>query len=339
MSAIAYLRRAAGGLKMGLVVGLVVGSAASPLRADLRFPEAHAHAGEVRSGIPLTQRFVFVNDGPETVEITEVRPDCGCLVPRLATRVYRPGEGGALLLEVHTLSQSAGSHTWPVEVRYRCGDAVREKELRLTAHVVAEISVQPAGLIIVGDSAVGHDIVFTDTRARPLAVTAVRASAPHLTARLTGAGRDAQGHSTRTIHVSVADDFPEGRYEEFVIIYTNDPAYRDLRMPVTVIKRPRQRVAALPDQAALTGGPAAPLPSQLIRLRDRQDQPVRVERIVADHPAIATSWAAGPGTMATLRISVDHRRLERTPWESAVHVHLSGPVAQTLTIPVSVRGP
>src|SRR5205823_2617155 len=84
--------------------------AGTPARADLRFAQPIASAGEVRTGIPLAHRFTYVNEGPEAVEITETRGSCGCLTPRLAQRVLQPGETGTLVLEVNTLSQDAGYH-------------------------------------------------------------------------------------------------------------------------------------------------------------------------------------------------------------------------------------
>ena len=59
-----------------------------------------------------------------------------------------------------------------------------------------------------------------------------------------------------------------------------------------------------------------------------------VDEITTDDPAITCRWAQGPNTMATLKIQVDRRRLHSGTLESAVHVRISGPFAETLTIPV-----
>src|SRR5262245_13566231 len=61
-------------------------------RADLQSRQPAPYVGEVRTGVPLTHRFTFVNTGPEVVEITDARASCGCLAPRLAKRTYQPGE-------------------------------------------------------------------------------------------------------------------------------------------------------------------------------------------------------------------------------------------------------
>jgi hypothetical protein len=337
MDAMKYSRWTAGFPEFWGAVVLLSGLAAGPSRADVRFEEVAFNAGEARTGIPLSHAFRFVNEGPERVEITEVRPGCGCLIPRLERRSYQPAERGCLFVEINTLTQPAGPHTWPVQVQYRRGATVREVSLRVTARVVAEVTVQPAALTIISAGAVRHDVVFTDRRARPLTITAIRSSSPRLTGTLAAGGAGGGGAFTRTIHIEAADDFPEGRHEELVTISTDDPEYRELKVAVTLIKRSRQRVAAFPDQLSFTAATGGPLPSRLVRLRDRRDQPMRVERIDADDPAVTASWAPGPGTMATLKITVDRKRLGADPWQGAVHVHLGKPASETITIPVIVR--
>src|SRR5262249_41785901 len=91
---------------------------AAAARAELHFAKLTVELGEVRGKI-LAQRFAFVNEGPEKVEITGLHASCGCLKPRLDPLVYEPGNKGELVMEVNPLSQSAGDHTWTVQVSYR----------------------------------------------------------------------------------------------------------------------------------------------------------------------------------------------------------------------------
>jgi hypothetical protein len=303
----------------------------------MRFAETRVNLGEVWTGRPLVYRFAFVNDGPETVEITKAHAGCGCLAPRLAQRIYQPGAKGELVLEIHTLSQAIGPHTWNVEVHYRCGNVRHTKPLFVNARVVSEVSVEPAALTLVADGAARHEITVTDTRPRPLTITRIQSSCPKLTGRLRDEGRDAAGNPFRKIQVKVADDFPEGRHEEVLVLSTNDPVYPELKVLVTVNKRPRERVAAFPEKVTLTAAPIAPLPSQIVRLRDQDGHPVVVEQIKPDSPAITCRWAPGPDTMATLRITVDGQQVGTAGLTSAVHVHLRKPMQTTLTIPVIVE--
>src|SRR5262249_25218092 len=112
-----------------VAVLIALGVGQYPARADLHCPEPRIDLGEVKSGKPLAHRFAFTNRGTESVEITEIRPSCGCLKPRCDKGAYRPGESGTLLFEVNTLTQPAGPHSWRVLIRYRSGN--REGELSL----------------------------------------------------------------------------------------------------------------------------------------------------------------------------------------------------------------
>jgi len=308
--------------------------AGSEARADLNFAATRTDLGEICSGAKLAHSFRFVNTGPDAVEILEVRPGCGCLRPSLERRVYQAGETGVIPLEVHARGQSAGPHSWRLQLRYRAGSAEREATLEVAARVVTEVTLQPAALTLFADGPLTQEIVLTDLRPQPLTVTALTVSSPHLRARLAEQYRDGLGHWIRKIVLDVAGDCPEGRHTDSLIIYTDDPDYRDLQLPITLVKRPRQRLTATPERVtfSLTSGEMAA--SRCVRLADRQGEKVIVQDVTADAVGIRCRWAPGPENCATVRIEVERERLAARDVEGAVRVRLSGPVAQTLLIPV-----
>jgi hypothetical protein len=298
-------------------------------RADLHFPEPLADAGTVRSGAALVHRFACVNQGKDTAEIIELRPSCGCVKPHLGQRSVQPGAQVGLDLDVNTLSQEPGAHTWSLQVQYRCDGAVRSCTLRLCARIVTEVSVQPAALTVFAGQAVAHELTLTDQRSHPLEVAEVRTSSPRLRGRVTGQPRDDSGQRVRTISLEVAADYPEGRYEEVVDILTDDPDYRDLKVPVTVVKRGRQRLTASPEQVTLHAA------SCLVLLRDGDNAPVVIDGVESDDPALVCQWARGANRLATVRIGVRREAVTRGEAHGLVRVHVSKPVAETLTIPVT----
>src|SRR5207248_5945875 len=123
-------------------------------------------------------------------------------------------------------------------------------------------------------------------RPRPLGIREVRATSPRLRSRVSGEYRDPFGHQVRKITVEIAPDYPEGRHDEVLDIYTDDAGYRDLKVPVTVVKRSRQRLAVLPNQVSLTAAPGQEVPSCLVRVRDSAPQDVAVTDATAAHPAV-----------------------------------------------------
>jgi len=305
------------------------------VHAALECAQPLVEKGEVRSGVPLSHHFPFVNRGPDAVEVIEVRPSCGCLAPKLEQRRFQPGESGVLVLEVNTLTQPAGANTWRVTIRYKTGGVEQELPLYICARVVTEISVEPPSLAIYTDTSISHEITVIDRRTEPLIVRAVPVSSPYVRTHLGELHRNKTGQWTRAIQVEVKADCPEGTHEETLRICTSDPLYAELKVPFTIVKRARQQVSAAPSSVVLSESAGQPLPARIVLLSAADDRDVRIERVEADDTAIDCHWAQGPGHRATLKIRVDRTRINGDSLRSAVHVHLSGPTPQTMTIPVS----
>lgn len=323
-------------VRFGFAVIAVLGCSVASARADLHVMQATVSAGEVRAGTILTHPFTFTNQGNETIEVLGTRSSCGCLTVLLEERVYKPGESGRLLLQVNTLGERPGDNSWSVRVVYRKGNQIQEATLQMSAQVVKEVVVQPASLTVHTDSVVGHPIVVTDLRAKPLTVTQVQTSSARLKARAGEQTRDDAGHVIRTIYLEIAVDCPEGKHDDVVNIYTNDASYPLLCVPVTIVKRARQRISATPREVTMTIPASQPIPSRIVLLRDKDNQPVVIDRIEADDPAVQCTWAQGPSNAATVKVRFEVPRANADGLRSALRVHVKQPVAEVLTIPVVV---
>lgn len=292
---------------------------------ELRILEATANLGKVRGGAPVTHQFLFSNDGPEVVELLEARTSCGCLSPRLERRTLAVGDMGVLPMFVRSLGQPAGVHTWTAQLRYRLGQVEKEVSLQVTADIVNEITMQPAALTIYTVTGLAQDLVLTDSRPQPLNVAAVRTSNPSLKADLVG-----QEGGRIQLRVAATAAFTAGRHDETVYIYTNDPFYRHLTVPVTVVKEVPQAVTVIPETVTLK---AIPEPVT-VRLRAQGGAAIEIEKVQANDPALSCRWAAGPGSWATLRIQVDKGQRLRKDQTPAVEVHLRRPEKTSILIPV-----
>ncbi len=311
-----------------LVVVAVLGVTGNA-RAGLDFPAVRVDLGEVRNGAKVGHDFAFRNGGPNAVEITEARPGCGCLRPSLERTVYRPGEGGAVRVEVNTRGESAGPHTWRLRLLYRDGGEPREVLLEVSARVVTEVTLQPAALTLLADGPVAQDILLTDLRARPLTLREVATSSPCLRARAGERTRDGLGHWLYRIRLEFTGECAEGRHDEALVLYTDDPEYAELRLPITLVRRPRSRVTATPARVVLNLAPGQPTAHRRVSLTDAQGGRVVVERVSADDAAL-TCRPAG----SAVEIQVERARLPGDSLESVVRVELSSPVRETLLIPV-----
>lgn len=319
------------------VLAACIASFAGEARADVVFSHLIFDLGEIKAGTPLSHRFPFVNRGPGVVEFTGARASCGCIAPHFNRRVIPPGEEGSLLVEVNTLGQPSGPHAWTVHVSWRENDADQETDLRLSALLVTEVSVQPASLTLFVDRAFSSEILLTDLRPNPLAVVAVQTSSPHLLTSVTGESRDDQGRLVRTIRLDIPESFPEERRQETLVILTNDSSYRELRVPVTIVKRPRQGLTVHPAEVSLSAPAGQPVPSRLLLVRDRDNRDVVIEEVSADHPAVSCRWVERPGTTASVKISVDRERCPTATLQATIQIRVKQPVEHTLSVPVTCR--
>lgn len=316
------------GMKTLCTVFLLLGVLA-PAHADLHFPQALVQAGEVCTGRPLRQDFPFTNQGPSVVRIDRLEAACGCVAPHIDKQVFQPGESGSFVVEVNTLTQPAGPNFWRVRVHYTDGDKSRIQEVHLTAVLRAEIKVEPPKLALSTDGVLAHDVLVTDQRPLPFRVTQAHTTSPHLSARVLP---DAGAQSFR-VHLEVKSELPAGTHEEMLSIFTDDPAYRELRVPVTILKREKVGVSPTPATVNLTIPRGQPAPSRVVLLRGEGEGEVVVDHIEVDNPALQCRWVAGPGKMATLRVSVDGGSVVDV-LRGTVRVHVSKPSAATVAIPV-----
>lgn len=296
---------------------------ASQARADLFFPKNDVQLGERRCGVPLEHRFELWNNGRSPLKIISVRGSCGCIQPVLTKKIYAPGDKGEILLRVRTLGQPAGARKWQMDVVYQIENETYHRFVLLHANLIREIQVRPANLLIQAKKRIRHEIVITDVRdAKPFPLTKMVTSNSHLKAKSLGVKNNSEGHPVQVVELIVEETFPEGRHEVTLSIYSDDPLYRELVVPVTVVRESKKQVTANPSSVSITGSADRPLPSRIVLLRGSDDKPVEVDRVECQHPSLKCRWAKGPGKMSTLRILIDQKSPSLSDFDSSVHVHL-----------------
>jgi hypothetical protein len=291
--------------------------------------DAVVDAGTVRIGQPLVRRYAIRNTGIEPLTITELRSDCGCAAPRMDRRTLNAGETAHVEIEVNTLTQPPGPVRWLTVLEYRSGSTERRATLELTARLIREIELQPAALALVGQPGMTHDFVLTDRRPKLLAVTSVRTDSPHLSARFLPT---TAGDPARRIRIELAATCPEGMTAETLRIATDDPNYPELRVPITISRKPKAQVLASPTRATIEAGG-----SVLVQLRGADGVAVELERTETGHPALTTRSASAQGSFVTLRIGLDQSKWDGQPIATEITAHFAQPPGHRLIIPVTVR--
>jgi hypothetical protein len=316
-----------------LVPILILAVTAGPAVAELHCVPPAADLGEIRSGQPRQYRVELVNGGSQTIEILDVERGCGCLEPRLDRRSVPPGAKATLLVELRTSGQPNGPRSWNLRVRYRDGDATCEELLVLSATIRNEVTVQPSILVLDVRDVLHQEVSVTDLRSPPLKVTAVQASSDAVRAAV----QSREGGVTKLLLEVRATALAPGSHDTMLNIYTDDPLYSPLQLPLTLSRAGDAAIAIVPAEVKAHVSAAQPVAAALVRLRASDGERIVISSAEADDPGVTCTWAAGPGAGATLKVQVDRRQLSDRAEPRRVRVRLSGPTAEILTIPVRIE--
>jgi hypothetical protein len=316
-------------MKTGILTALLTLCLAAGARADLETTIPILNLGDIRGGMPLQVSFSLINRGDAAITILEIKRGCDCLTPQLDKRLLQAGDKTRLSMAVRTIGHTEGPHSWTASVRYRMGDSERELPLAIRAAIKNDVTVLPAACALFVERTLTQEVTLTDRRQPPLTVTRAQTALRGIKVEV-----KAQAHGTTKIILEAsAAGLAPGRYSDVLSIYTNDPMYPHLQVPITLTRLSDKAVTAAPEDVQLIANAGEAIPSALVRLRARDDQTVVIEKVTADDPSVTCTWAAGPGTCATLRIRVNATR----SLETIVRVQLREPVWETLTIPIQIK--
>ncbi len=285
--------------------------------------------GEVRTGPPLVYTFELLNTSSGAISLRGADTGCNCAKPELSATNLDPGQRATLTVRINTLTPSAGPNRWRIGVRYRISEVEADRTLELTAAatLVREVAVTPPGLAVSTAGIATLPVTVTDRRPTHLTVTTAVTTNPHLSATVKPGAVGADGIWSQPVSVTVAATLPPGRHTETLVLHTTDPTMPELRVPVTIDKRPPQEVRAWPPAAIVTRGG-----SSAVQLRRTNNQSLQVDSVASDHPAVTTT-IDGTGHVVTLRVAVAASAAEAG--ETAVRVRLLDPAGRVVVIPVS----
>jgi hypothetical protein len=71
-------------------------------RASVRTPELHFDAGTITYGEVVRHKFVYRNSGRRTLDVIDMRADCGCTSVKLSARRVQPGQTTEANVEIDT---------------------------------------------------------------------------------------------------------------------------------------------------------------------------------------------------------------------------------------------
>lgn len=225
----------AGGVKARPVVS-------SAVRDSLAFEQYLVNLGAPLPRSEYLARFAFRNVGAHPLKISELKPSCGCLNPRLDRKEFAPGEGGEFFLRVRAANEQPGPHEYSCTVLYDDGQP-REAEVRFKISLPEErVEIRPRSLLVYqfNNQPTTREITITDFRAtpedRPLARLEVLEATCTLDWVEVAIGEtqfDEIGQRQQKIVVTITD-VPPGTHDGSIIVRTNIAEYSELRVALRV---------------------------------------------------------------------------------------------------------
>lgn len=216
--------------------------AADTARDGLAFEQYLVNLGSPPPRSEYLARYAFRNVGTRTLKISELKPSCGCLNPRLERKEFAPGEGGEFFLRVRAANEKPGPHEYTCQVLYDDGQP-RETEVRFKISLPEKrVEIRPRSLIVYqfGKDPTTREITITDFRAAPEDRPLARLEILEATCTLNWvevvigeAQIDEIGQRQQKISVTITD-VPPGTHDGTILVRTNISEYAELRVPLRV---------------------------------------------------------------------------------------------------------
>ncbi len=198
--------------------------------------------GAVEKGEKISHDFVIRNEGNATLEITEVKPSCGCTVADYPRKI-EAGASGTIRSVVET-KDFKGPIAKSVAVFTNDPDNPRI-DLTVKANVKTLVEVSPGYarfVVVQGEKYDAAELTLWAPEKPDLEVLGADSPYPFLKVshRLIESGEDGEkkkGNEWR-ITLSLAGDAPVGPMADFVTVNTDHPRQKQVKIPVSGFVRP-----------------------------------------------------------------------------------------------------
>ena len=198
--------------------------------------------GAVNKGQRITHEFQIRNDGDAVLQITDVRPSCGCTVAEY-DKTVAPGATGKVKATVDTRNFKGGIAK---AVRVFTNDAANPQiDLVIKANVKSQIEVSPgyARFIAVHGEPNAKSVQRVWSKEKPdLKILDAKSPYPHVKVSYAEATVDEReggvSGSQWRVTVELDTDAPVGPMADYIDVTTDHPERQTIRIPVSGFVRP-----------------------------------------------------------------------------------------------------
>ncbi len=285
--------------------------------AEIRFAETEHDFGEVANGASLKYDFVFTNTGTNTLEVTDVSPECSCANTGDWSRKVEPGRSGTIPIRFNSTTLSGPIHKL---VGVTCNSPIQAQTiLNLKAIVWKAIEVDPASVSFTPQDEVKTvqiKIVRIVNHSKvPLELSPPECPHPAFTAELRTlrAGREFEAR------ISASEPFGPGPVRGLVTIRTSSKLLPVISLTAVVL--PGAAIEVMPPQFTLRPAPLAVATKAGVTLRKHGGTAITLSDAIVNVPGVAATieetapghdfnvilefpvgFKCGPGTPAELSV-------------------------------------
>ena len=219
----------------------------------IQFAEPIHDFGTVNAGDVRRADFVFTNTGTALLEVTEVRPTCGCTTAGAWSKTVEPGQTGTIPLQLNTANFQGPVVNFVTVV---CNDPTQANlQLQLKANIWKPMDVMPNFVMfnLNSESQTGEVRVvkITNNTPQPIEVSPPESGNPAFRAEL----KTIEAGKVFELHV-----FPKAPFNPGTVQGTITAKTTSTNMPVisiTALAMVQPPVVAVPAQVYLPPGPLA----------------------------------------------------------------------------------
>ena len=225
-------------LALSVLVLVALPAMAAAPRAVVEKPVVDV--GPVKKGELIRQEFVIRNTGDAPLEITEVKPSCGCTVAEY-DKVIPPGGKGRVKMVVETDAFGGGIAK---SVSVFTNDPGNPRLNLVVKALIREPVVARPGyarfMTVQGQRADASVQTVSATDGTPIEVLSVKSPYPFVKAAHSRNEGDEGGWR---VELSLDQDAPVGSMADYVLVTTNHPEQAEVKIAVSGLVRPIITVA------------------------------------------------------------------------------------------------
>ena len=238
--------------------------------------------GKMDNSQQVEHEYVLKNVGTTQLEISNVRPSCGCTVANISERSVAPGAETRVLTRLNLQGRSGPQHK---AIVVESNDPQQPQFiLTLQGEAVVAVNVMPDRVIfgqLSSASTPATQVQVTGPGEPPFKIVGIESSSTNVLATF----ETAEEGKTYRVNISGVAPFPEGQLNANVRVFTDHPARPVIDIPVVamvvgdIVVAPQELVIAPSGDESQV---------RYVLIRTAQGQPFTITAVETPDPSITT---------------------------------------------------